>query len=212
MSDLIREIDEEVAKEKSEQFIEKWGLPIGIFIVILLVGLFMYFRWNEAQTAADLERANNFDTAIQTMGTEPETAAALFADLTASTSGFAELSEFKLADTLWNQGKHDDAMAAWIAYAQDTSNNVNMRNHVRFKIAWFGAGLLSDEEVTAEITYLETLLAYQDFTPILRSLLPLSKGDVAEAQTLLSAAAQDEDANEVARNLAQSILGLASGL
>ena len=47
MSDLLREIDEDVAKQKSEQFLEKWGLPIGLFLVILIGGLFFYFNWTE---------------------------------------------------------------------------------------------------------------------------------------------------------------------
>lgn len=212
MSDLIREIDEEVAKEKSEQFIEKWGLPIGVFIVILLIGLFFYFQWQNGRETSALARADNFAAAAEALENEPETAAALFTDLSTQGSGFAELSEFKLGDALWNQGKHAEAVALWSAYAQDTTNNENFRNLARFKMAWFGNGMLSDEEILNEINILETLPAYKDLTPVLHGLRLIHRGDAEGAKTLLGEASQNEEANDVARNLAQSVLNLANGL
>ena len=212
MSDLIREIDEEVAKDRSEQFIEKWGLPIGIFVVVLLAGLFLFLRWQNSQEVSALTRADNFQAGTEALATDPESAQAIFTDLTNTNSGFAELSTFKIGDALWNQGNHEEALAAWGAYAADPSNNENLRNTAQLKRAWFGNGILEQSEIDAAIAALEPLPAYENMVPVLRGLNLISKGEVAEGRTILETAASNESASDAERNLALSLLGLANSL
>lgn len=209
MSDLLREIDEDVAKEKSEQFLEKWGLPIGVFIVILVVGLFFYFNWQNRVEQAALDEADAFSRAVEEMGISPETSVGLLEDLSDSSSGFQELADFKSGDALWASGDQEGAIAAWLSYVEDATNNPHLINATRFKLAWFGSGLLARDQVIAEIEALEVIEAYAPYGPVLRALDALVGGNKAEALSLLDSAITDETP-ELVRELATAVRGLAN--
>ena len=212
MSDLIREIDEEVSKERSEQFWQKWALPVGIFLTILIVGLFIYFNWQARTQAAALACADGYDAALNALATDPLTAEAQLAAVDANCGSYTQLAAFKLAETQLAQGDDAAAVATWQAFAADAGNQANLRNLARKEIAWYGNGVISAAEVEAEIAYLKTLPAYATYTPVLRAVAALESGDVDSARGFLDSVLSDEDANTAAREFALSVSGLVNDL
>lgn len=212
MSDLLREIDEDIAKDKSEKFVEKWGLPIGIFIVILVAGLFAFFTWQSRTENRALDEADRFSQAVQGLINDPQTSVALLQDLSASNSGFGELADFKAGDALWAAGDPEGAINAWLAYVQDDTSNPHLVLTTRFKIAWFGNGLLEPSEIIEQIDVLEQIETYGPYAPILHALRLLDSGDTAGAADLLQQAAAAQSDDEFSSELANALLGLVKTL
>lgn len=226
MSDLLREVDEDVAKEKSEQFLEKWGLSIGVFLVILIGGLFFYFDWQSRSQATALDAANSFAQSTELLIGEPEAATALLTDLSLSNSGFAHLAKFKAGDSLWTAGEEAAAVAAWQAYINDPDANAELANTTRFKLAWFGNPYLESADILSMIDVLEAEAAYASYAPILRAVHAVSNGDIDTAQALLDAAsagdsgegdtgeddASDTETPDLARDLADAVGSLVRSL
>lgn len=212
MSDLLREIDEDIAKDKSEKFVEKWGLPIGIFIVILVAGLFAFFTWQSRTENRALDEADRFSQAVQGLINDPQTSVALLQDLSASNSGFGELADFKAGDALWAAGDPEGAINAWLAYVQDDTSNPHLVLTTRFKIAWFGNGLLEPSEIIEQIDVLEQTETYGPYAPILHALRLLDSGDTAGAADLLQQAAAAQSDDEFSSELANALLGLVKTL
>ena len=211
MSDLLREIDEDVAKEKSEQFIEKWGLSIGISLVILVAGLFFYFNWQDRVETAALDEADAFAKALEDMSADPEASVGALTDLSQTRAGFGELSSFKMGDALWAADQPQEAVSAWQAYIANPQHNENLVNSARFRLAWYANGLLEPSEIIAEIEILEQVEAYAAYGPILRALVAVEADDQAAALELL-ALANAEDKPGPVRDLASALIGLAKSL
>ncbi len=211
MSDLLREIDEDIARDKSEQFLEKWGLSIGVFLVILVGGLLFFFNWQGQAQQRAADEASNFDEGVQLIRSEPEVSTALFTDLTATNSGYANLALFKIGDSLWTEGEFDEAVAAWQAYLALPEANPYLKMSTRLKLAWFGHGILPAEEIEAHIAELETRPAYADYAPVLRALAMLEAGDKTGALAQLAQVGNSEDPS-LAQNLADAVASLAQTL
>jgi len=212
VSDLLREIDEDIAKDKSEKFIEKWGLPIGIFLVILVAGLAAFFTWQSRSQNHAFEEAARFDQAVRDLADDPQTSVALLEELSTSSSGLGALSSFKIGDALLAAGDLEGALEAWQAYVQDATSNPHLVLTSRFKIAWFGNGLLEPDVIIEQISQLEQSETYAPYVPILNALRLIEDGDVSGAQSLLQGIVGDEEADPVAVATASTLLELANTL
>ena len=49
---LMREIDEAVRQDDTKEFFQKYGVPLGTAVTLLLAGLFGYWWWDSTQEAA----------------------------------------------------------------------------------------------------------------------------------------------------------------
>ena len=210
MSDLLREIDADIAKDKSERFVEQWGLPIGIFVLILFAGLFFFFTWQDRSERRAFDEADRFAQAVEELANDPQSAAALFDGLASSNSGFAELAAFKAGDALLAAGDQEGALAAWLAYVQDDTANPYLVLTTRFKIAWFGNGVLEPFEIIEQIDILEQVETYAPYAPILHALRLLDSSDTAAARALLEEASAAE--GSAGADLAFTLLGLVKTL
>ena len=212
MSDLIREIDEEVSKERSEAFWERWAVPVGIFLTILILGLFLYFNWQSRQQASALACADGYDAAVNALGTDPLTAEAQLAAISDNCGGYSQLAAFKRAEIQLAQGRAEDAIATWQAFAADPANQENLRNLARREIAWHGNGVVDPAVVEAEIAYLEGLPAYAPFVPVLRAVAALERGDIEGAKGLLGSILSDDEANPAALEYALTVSTLVNDI
>ena len=210
MSDLLREIDEDVAKQKSEQFLEKWGLPIGLFLVILIGGLFFYFNWIENRQAKALGEADAFGQALNDQANKPDISVGVLTDLLVSNSGFSDLAAFKIGDSLWANGQGEEAIAAWQAYVADANANPELANVTRFKLLWLASGQLPEAEITAYLDTLAASEAYSDYIAVLNAVVALEAGDQEGALAELDALIQNQEA--LPKELAAAVAALARTL
>ena len=208
MSDLIREIDEEVAKERAEQFWERWALPVGLFLLVFVGGLFIYFNWQARNQASALACADSFEAAVTALNNDPLSAEAQLAAISEGCGGYNQLAALKRADAQLAQGREAEAVASWQAFTEDTSHQENLRHLALAKIAWHGNGVIEGEDVETAISQLETLPAYEAYVPVLRAVNALEAKDIEKARNLLDSVLNAEESSPLVREYALSIASL----
>ena len=184
MSDIFREVDEEVRRERLAQLWERHsGLIIGFAVLIVVaVGGWRGYEWWEAKKAAESGSAFEQAASLAEGGKYAESQAA-FAKLAAQgSSGYRTLARFREAAELARTDK-DAAVKAYDALASDSSTGRTLQD-----LAAVRAGLLLvDTAPLADLTArLEPLTAPdRTFRHTARELLALAawrSGDQAAAK------------------------------
>ncbi len=150
MSDLFREVNEEVRQEQIIQFFKRYGVQLigGIVAAILL--LVGYNYWQDQQDAEREALSERFEVAVSLLsGGKPVEAADEFEALTADAgpSGYGLLAGFRGAEALAQAGDAAGAVAAYDAIADSSG----VERFFRDLAAIFAANLLVDTAGTDEI-------------------------------------------------------------
>jgi len=213
LSDIFREVDEEVRRERLQQLWERHSnLIIALaLLVVLAVGGWRGYQWWDGQKAAESGAA--FEAAAALVDeNKPADAQAAFAKLaTDGTSGYRTLARFREAAALV---KTDSAAAvkAYDALAADSGIGRALQDAAAVR-----AGLiLVDTAPLAELTTrLEPLTtADRPFRHIARELLALSAykaGDTAAAQKWFDLIATDTDTPAGTRQRMEVLMTLTGG-
>jgi len=211
LSDIFREVDEEVRREKLQQLWERHAnLIIALaLLVVLAVGGWRGYEWWDGQKAAESGAA--FEAAVALGEADKHAdAQAAFAKLAAdATSGYRTLARFREANEL---AKTDPAAAVktYDALAADSSIGRALQDAAAVR-----AGLiLVDTAPLAEMTTrLEPLTAAdRPFRHIARELLALCAyrvGDTAAAQKWFDLIATDLDTPPGMRQRIEVLMTLA---
>jgi hypothetical protein len=193
VSDIFREVDEEVRRERLQRLWERYQTLIIAAIVLLLVGIggWRAYEWWDAKQSSAFGDAFEAAVALSDQGKSAEAEAAFGKIAQEGTRGYRPLARMRQAAEL---AKHDAkaAIAAYQAIAADTTVGIDMRD-----LAGLRAGaLLVDNGSFAEVqAQLEPLTG--DKRPYLhtaRELLALAAwraGDAATARKWLDLMAMD---------------------
>jgi len=195
VSDIFREVDEEVRREKLQQLWERHSNLIIAFalLIVLGVGGWRGYDWWESQKAAESGAAFEAAIALAEADKHPEAQAAFAKIAGEGSSGYRMLARFREAAEL---AKTDPAAAvkAYDALAADSSLGRALQD-----LAAVRAGLiLVDSAPLAELsTRLEPLTAAdRPFRHIARELLALGAwrlGDTAAAKRWFDLIATDAE-------------------
>lgn len=152
MSDIFREVEEDVRRERYEQLWKKYGdyAIAGAAVLVLGAAGFQFWRYYEAR---ERMRASDAYAAAEQMleSGQSEQAAAAFALLAKNApSGYDNVAELQEADAMLAAGMHDKAVDLYKAIASGT--NPLLASVARIRAGW----ALAD---TAPKSELETLLA-----------------------------------------------------
>ena len=151
MSDesFIREVDEEVRQEQLQKLLSKYGryiITAAVIVVATVAGVKGWQAWNKNQTqksGARFEAANRLVSEGKT-----DEARKKLAELAKSGyGGYDELARLRLA-ALDGKAKTRDIVAAFDAFAKDTSHDETLRQLARIR----AATLRLDEADEAEMT------------------------------------------------------------
>ncbi len=139
MSDIFREVDEEVRRDKANELWKKHGAKFIAAAVLFVAGVAGWQFWQAQQFKERAAAGGAFELAIaEANGDKPEAQASLTA-LSAGKSGtYPALARFRLASELARTAKDDagraNAVSAFDAMAADSPcrpNGANSRNSVR---------------------------------------------------------------------------------
>ena len=149
MSDIFREVEEDVRKERLEKLWKTYGEYLIALIVIAVLGVGGWQVWLRYK-ASQADKASTAFTVAQKI-TDPAQAAAAYDVLTKNTpSGYGQLALLSKANALSSGNKTSEAVALYKDIAG--KNNGPMGAVARLRAAW----LLAD---TASRADLESLLA-----------------------------------------------------
>ena len=116
MSDVFREVDEEVRREQFSKLWDQYGTYVIAVAVLIAVATAGFQWWTYSQERQRLERSEKFLTALELVAEKPEEGLVALEQLGAEgDKGYALLAQFRHAGLLVDQGKTDQALAAYDA-------------------------------------------------------------------------------------------------
>jgi len=150
MSDdtLIREVDDELRRDRLRKLWRQagpWIIGGAVLVVLVVAGYEGWTWWQKTQSS---KSSDQFYAATQIAeGTDLEAAKKALDDVIAQTSGgYPMLAQFREAALLYQQGKTDEAVAAYDALSTSISNT-----HLRELALVLAANLLIDKGDVAAV-------------------------------------------------------------
>jgi hypothetical protein len=212
VSDIFREVEEEVRRERIEKLWKKYGdhiIALAALVVIGAAGVQLYRVYEQRET---LKASATFAVAAQQLERgQPAAAAASFASLAKSApGGYAQVSRLAEADALFASGRRDDAIRIYtqIVQGNDPYLGAVSRLHAAWAIA-DGAQRSEAETLLAPLTdpvnpwhnMAREVLAYED----------LRSGRTAEALKAYERIAAESEAQSALRVRAAAMVRFLKG-
>jgi hypothetical protein len=210
MSDIFREVDEEVRRSQAEAVWKRYGVWIVGACVLLVAGVggYRYDQWRKEQAAS--ASGARFEAAVsqftRNQGADAEKAmTALAGD---GFGGYKVLAQFRLAS---EQAKRDPAagMKAFDAIASDAGVDPAIRDIARLRagaVAVDHAGMADVESRLQPL--LSASNAFRHQANELVAAAALKAGDMAKAARHLDAIIIDRDAPAGLRSRAETLIGV----
>lgn len=174
MSDIFREVEEEVRRERLEKLWKEYGdyIVAGVALVVIVVAGWQL--WRHYQEQQRLKASDAYLVAEQAFQNEGPQAAEIAFDKLAKNApgGYAELSRLQQADALLASGRKDDAVAV---YRQIANGDDPLLGAIaRLRAAWAIADSAPKADVEALLSPLSDpanpwryavreILAYEDY-------------------------------------------------
>lgn len=213
MSDIFREVEEEVKRDQAAQFLKKYGNLIGGVLVALVIGVGGYRGYEFWQQKQAAEAGQKFEAALQLQqdGKAAE-AKAQFEDLARSApEGYRLLSRFRLAaDT----AKADPAagIKAYEALAADTTIEQTLRDLATVRGAMLQVDTLPFAELRGRLDGLaQQGKAWRLSAREVLGLAAYKAGNLDEAGKSFEAILADPEASQTTRQRAEVMMSLIRG-
>lgn len=211
MSDIFREVDEEVRRDQFKQLWDRYGIIAiaAAVLVVLGVGGWRGYQWWQANLAAEAGAAYDLAADLETQGKKAEAEAAFTKLATEGTSGYRVLARFRAAS---NEADPKAAVTAYDAISHDSSVSKLLQDFAAIR-----AGLLLvDTAPLAEMTQrLEPLAgAKAAFRHTARELLALSAiraSDTTAAKRWLDEMTGDPETPQSVRGRVDVLMTLNEG-
>ena len=152
MSDIFREVEEDVRRERLEKLWKKYGDYIIAGMAVIVVGVAGFKLWQHYQAVQIAKASVAYSTAMQLgNGGKSAEAAQVFANIAKNAPrGYAASARLAEADALFADGKTADAVALYKTIAQE--DKTELGDLARIREAWALANSASKSD-------LQTLLA-----------------------------------------------------
>lgn len=195
MTDIFREVDEEVRKDKLTRLWQRWGKLIIAGVIAVILAAAGFSGWREWQASRRATAGGAFLAAIDlaAQGRHADAAQALVELAEDAPGGYADLARLRAGHAYAAAGQPDAALAIFDALTRDDDAEPMLRDLARLA----GAMLLADGGDPAGVaTRLSPLV--QDTTGLLyglarelEGLQALKTGDTAGALAIFKALADD---------------------
>ena len=213
MSDIFRELDEDMRRERMEKAWAKYGNVIIGLAMLIVVGVagwrgYQYFQTQAAQTAGAA-----YDKALQLAreGKHAEAEKAFAALGNDTSAGYRALARFRTAA---ETAQRDPAggIAAWKALAADASLGSVWQDLAKLRGAMLAADTVSYDQLRAEIESLTAPTnAWRNSARELLGVAALKANKMDEAGKWFDLMVIDKDTPSAMRQRAETFQGIAAG-
>ena len=174
MSDIFREVEEEVRQERLQKWWKKYGdyVVAGVSAIIIVVAGYKF--WQHYDEQQRLKASSQYQSALQlNAGGQTDLAGKAYAQIAKDApSGYAAVAKMAEADTLLVQGKTQEALAIYTALMN--KDKAGLGDVARIRAAWVQADTLSTEALRTLLAPLNNdksawrymareILAYRDY-------------------------------------------------
>jgi hypothetical protein len=208
LTEIFREIDEELRYEKLQRLWRRYRVVIIALVAGLILGTAGYVGWKDYAEKQAQERARAFAAALDAAA-QPDDAAALAAldAVAAGSDGYAALARLQKAAVELRSGNTAGAVAVYESLAADTSVEATFRDLAVVLLAVNSLDTGEPDELIARLAPLTADgNAWRHSARELTALLMLRKGDTAGARDLLTALSADVAAPAGLRQRAEELL------
>lgn len=205
MTDLFREIEEDIRRDRLNGLWEKYGIyVVGLAVgIVLTAALVVGWRaWERSRDEAASARYN--EVVVKAASEKPAEAAATFAAFAKDARpGYATLAELRQANLLVEAGDTKGAVAVYDAIAANTAAPDVLRGMARIKAALLVVDELSYDDLRARIGDLDDAgNAWRGNARELLGLAAWKAGKYAEAAPYFDAIVNDNEASAGLRDRA----------
>ena len=208
MSDIFREVDEDLRRDRASELAKKYGPYFIGFAVAIVLGTLGYNLWRDWDHERRAERSDLFAAAVDLAGDgDPEASVEALAALGEPDGGYGTLASFERARLLVEEGRIDEALAQWQILAASDAAGPALQGAARLYFVMHQI----DEGDSGELrAMLEPLLVPGNgFRPIameLNAVLLMRDGDRAAARQIYGEIADDLTAPPGLRARAAQVL------
>ncbi|GGB42907.1 membrane protein [Roseibium aquae] len=195
MSDIFREVDEDIRREKYRRLWDRFGPMVIAAAVLIVAGTGGYRGWLYWQETKAREAGDQFLEAVSVADAgNPDQALAMLESLNDATGGYPDLARLRMAAELARTDRQAEALTQLDAFARDTSVPEPLR-----AVAALRAGFIAVDTETypAVADRVERLTAADNpFRSAAREILALSAwkaDDVDTARRWISAIEDDPE-------------------
>jgi len=195
MSDIFREVDEDIRQEKYRRLWNRFGLWVIGVAVLIVIGTGGYRGWLYWQEQQSQGAGDKFFEAVQlSEAGNTQEAAVLYGELETAIGGYPALAQLRQATDLANSGETEKALAAFDSVARDSAQLEGLRNVAALRAAYLA---VDGEDYTAVADRIERLTAATGpFRAAAREILALSawkNDEIATAREWISALEEDSE-------------------
>lgn len=210
MSDILREVDEELRRERYQKLWERYGIYVVGAALVLIVAVAGWRGWEWYQTREASRAGARFETALEldAAGKQSEAEEILTALAKDAPRGYRVLARFRIAAEL-SQRDRSAGAAAYDALADDTSFESSFRDLARVRAALALVDTASAAEIARRIDPL--IAGNSAFKGSAREILALARfraGERDAARRLFVEIVADPETPPSLRTRAQLMLAL----
>ena len=202
MSDIFREVEEDVRRDRFAKFWKAWGNVIIALGVLAFLGVGAWEVWDRHDRASREKAASQFIAAQRISNANQ--AANAFVDMKDAPKGYAELARLAQAGAMLTANQKNEAIDIYKQLANDDSGPIGMV--ARLRAAWAMADTASRSELGKLLEPLNQpgsawrenaleVLAYADYRAL----------DVKSAQAKYAELAADPEAPDALRGRAKAM-------
>ncbi len=211
MPDIFDEVDEDLRAERAQNLLRRYGGLLIFAMLLTLAGVGAYHVWADRQRAEADAVATKFLAAQKAADghTPRKDVAAQFADIAATApEGYKVLAKLQLASLQWDSGKHDEAIAAWTALANDTATPPLLRDLSTLLRVQHQLDSADPVQLKQQLNpmVLDSASRWRPIAMQLTALLDLRLGRAKEARELFRQLMLDPQAPQGVRQVAQAVL------
>jgi len=212
VSDIIREVDEELRRENFEKLWRKYGTyAIGLAVVIVL-GVGGFFQWQHYTQGQREDRARQYEAAVQLSAAADPGAPAALQALAGRDDGYGALAELQQAELKAKAGDVAGAVAIYEKITADSAMDPSLRNLALILLALHTVDTAPPDQLTQRLQPLTAATSPWHYSALeLTAVLARRAGDNAKAVQILTGLADDLNAPQALRQRATEMLHALKG-
>lgn len=209
MSDIFREVEEEVRQERLQQWWKKYGNYVVAGVSIVVIGVAGWKLWERYDQQQRIKASSEIESAAQISAAgQYDMAADAYAKIAKKApAGYASVAQLSQADELLASGRTGDAVALYMKIVE--TDKAGLGQVARIRAAWAQGDKLSTAELK---TLLEPVnVATSKWRFMARELLAyraLKDGQTADAEKEFAALAKATEAPGSLRQRADAMATL----
>ena len=212
MSDIIREVDEELRREQFEKLWRKYGTYALGLAALAVLAVAAVIQWQHYTAGQREERAQQYEAATQLAAAADPGAQAALQAIASGTDGYAALARLQDAALKAKAGDVNGAVAIYDKMTTDTAVDPSLRNLALILLALNTADTAAPDQLTQRLQPLTAATSPWRYSALeLTAVLAKRAGNTAKAEEILTGLADDLNAPQALRQRATEMLHALKG-